>query len=333
MIQKFIPVFLAMVIFLSCGTANAAPIVIKIGSTATDESASGIATREYFKKYVEEKSGGKLKVEMFFNSILGGDRQMLESLQMNTLQADLTPATVLAGFSPDFNVADAPFLFKDKKTAHAALDGEFGALLSSTLKDKGIRVLGYPENAFRNISTNKRAVKTLEDMKGLKIRVMEGPVYINTMKALGANATPMSFGELYTAIQQGTVDGQDNGVVITFTSKLHEVVKFYTFTEHCYASNAYAFSEDFLQSLPADLLKIVEDGIKLAVKAQRELNTKQEEEMTKEMEKSGVTITYLSAEEKERWRKATEQVLDGLAGTVRKEVLEAAKKVNETYGK
>ncbi|MCC8195119.1 MAG: TRAP transporter substrate-binding protein [Deltaproteobacteria bacterium] len=331
--KKLIPVFLAMVIFLSCGIAHAAPIIIKIGSTATDESASGIATREYFKPYVEEKSGGRLKVEIFFNSILGGDRQMLESLQMNTLQADLTPATVLAGFSPDFNVADAPFLFKDKKTAHAALDGEFGALLSGTLKNRGIRILGYPENAFRNISTNKREVKTLEDMKGLKIRVMEGPVYINTMKALGANATPMSFGELYTAIQQGTVDGQDNGVVITYTSKLHEVVKYYTFTEHCYASNAYAFSEDFLQSLPPDLLRIVEDGIKIAVKAQRELNTKQEEEMTREMEKAGVTINRLSAEEKERWRKATAHVLDGLAGTVSKDVLEAARKVNEVYGK
>ena len=258
---------------------------------------------------------------------------MLESLQMNTLQADLTPATVLAGFSQDFNVADAPFLFKDKKTAHAALDGAFGALLSSTLKNKGIRVLGYPENAFRNISTNKRAVNTLEDMKGLKIRVMEGPVYINTMKALGANGTPMAFGELYTAIQQGTVDGQDNGVVITYTAKLHEVVKFYTFTEHCYASNAYAFSDDFLQSLPADLLKIVEDGIKVAVNAQRELNTTQETAMIKEMEKSGVKVGRLSAEEKARWKKATAHVLEGLAGTVSKGVLEAAKKIDEVYGK
>ncbi|MDR3230723.1 MAG: TRAP transporter substrate-binding protein, partial [Synergistaceae bacterium] len=228
------------------GNAQAADFTLKIGATVQEDSASGISLIEYFKPWVEEKSGGRIKVEVYCNSVLGGDRQMYESLQVNTLEANFGPLSVLANFEPNFSIVDAPFLFKNKETAYAALDGAFGALLAENLPKSGMRVLGYGENAFRNISNNVRPVKTLEDMKGLKIRVMEAPVYINTMKALGANGTPMAFNELYTALQQGTVDGQDNGVVLTYTSKVYEVLKYYTFTEHCYAANAYVFSEAFL---------------------------------------------------------------------------------------
>ena len=288
---------------------------------------------QYFKPYVEEKSGGKITVEVYNNSILGADRQLFESLQMNTVQGSFGPLSVLASFAPDFSVVDAPFLFKDRKTAYAALDGDFGALLAKTLPQKGMRLLGYGENALRNISTSTRPVEKLEDMKGLKIRVMEAPVYINTMKALGANPTPMAFNELYTALQQKTVDGQDNGVVLTYTAKLYEVLKNYSFVEYCYAANAYVFSEEFLQTLPADLLKVVEDGVRHALVNQRRLNAEMEESLIKEIEKSGVKVIRLSAEEKERWRKATASVVDGLKGTVSAEVLEAAKKINDVYGK
>jgi tripartite ATP-independent transporter DctP family solute receptor len=332
--KKSASVFLAMVMVLSfsCSVADAAAFTLKIGSTIQDDSASGLSLIKYFKPYVEEKSGGRIAVEVYNNSVLGGDRQLFESLQMNTVQGSFGPMSVLASFAPDFSVCDTPFLFRDKKTAYAALDGEFGAMMARTLPQKGMRLLGYGENAFRNISTSTRAVEKLEDMKGLKIRVMESPVYINTMKALDANATPMAFNELYTALQQGTVDGQDNGVVLTYTAKLHEVLKHYTFTEHCYAANAYVFSEEFLQTLPPDLLQVVEDGTKYALANQRRLNTEMEDSLIKEIEKSGVKVYRLSPEERERWRKATAEVIDGLANTVSKEVLEAAKNVNTRYG-
>jgi tripartite ATP-independent transporter DctP family solute receptor len=335
MMKKAVSVFLAMamVISFSCGVANAAAFTLKIGSTVQDDSASGMSLTKYFKPYVEEKSGGKIAVEVYNNSVLGGDRQLFESLQMNTVQGSFGPMSVLASFAPDFSVCDAPFLFKDKKTAYAALDGEFGALMARTLPEKGMRLLGYGENAFRNISTCNKPVLKMEDMQGLKVRVMEAPVYINTIKALGGNATPMAFNELYTALQQGTVDGQDNGVVLTYTAKLYEVLKYYTFTEHCYAANAYVFSEEFLQTLPPDLLKVVEDGTKYALDNQRRLNTEMEDELIKVIEKSGVKVARLSEEEKERWKKATANIIDGLAGTVSKEVLEAAKNVNAKYGK
>ena len=332
--KKFASLFLAvaMIVSLSCGVAKAAPIILKIGSVVQDDSASGISLLKYFKPYVEEKSGGKVVVEVYNNAILGGDRQLFESLQMNTVQGSFGPMSVLASFAPDFSVCDAPFLFKDKKTAYAALDGEFGAMMAKGLPQKGMRLLGYGENAFRNISSSTRAVQKLEDMKGMKIRVMEAPVYISTINALGGNPTPMAFNELYTALQQGTVDGQDNGVVLTHTAKLHEVLKFYTFTEHCYAANAYVFSEEFLQTLPADLLKVVEEGTKYALVNQRRLNTEMEDSLIKDIEKSGVKVFRLSPEERARWQEATKGVIDSLSKTVSKEVLEAAKNVNAKYG-
>jgi tripartite ATP-independent transporter DctP family solute receptor len=288
---------------------------------------------DYFKPYVEEKSGGRISVEVYCNSILGGDRQLYESLQFNTVQATFGPTSVLANFEPNYSIVDAPFLFKDKETAYAALDGEFGAMLAENLPNVGMRVLGYGENAFRNISNSVRPITKMEDMKGLKIRVMEAPVYIDTIKALGGNPTPMAFSELYTAIQQGTVDGQDNGVVLTYTSKVFEVVKYYTFTEHCYAANAYVFSEEFLRSLPDDLLQVLKDGTLYALTNQRRLNTEMEEELIKTIEASGVKVNRLSDEEKAVWMKATASVIDGLAGTVSPEILEAGKKINEVYGK
>ena len=267
-ITKFL-IAVLVTVSITCGPVCAAEFVLKFGATVQEDSASGISMIEYFKPYVEEKSNGRISVEVYCNSVLGGDRQLYESLQVNTVQASFGPTSVLANFEPNYSIVDAPFLFKDKPTAYAALDGEFGAMLAKNLPGKGMRLLGYGENAFRNISTSVRPVTKLEDMKGLKIRVMEAPVYIDTIKALGGNPTPMAFSELYTALQQGTVDGQDNGVVLTYTSKLYEVLKYYTFTEHCYAANAYVFSEEFLKSLPGDLVKVLEDGTRYALDNQR----------------------------------------------------------------
>jgi tripartite ATP-independent transporter DctP family solute receptor len=334
MVKKFLAVFFVAAIgAFWVGGAGAAEFTLKFGASVQEDSASGISMIEYFKPYVEEKSNGRIAVEVYCNSVLGGDRQMYESLQVNTLQASFGPLSVLANFEPNFSVVDAPFLFKDKKTAYAALDGEFGAMLAENLPKVGMRVLGYGENAFRNISNNVRPVKTMEDMKGLKIRVMEAPVYINTMKALGANGTPMAFNELYTALQQGTVDGQDNGVVLTYTAKVYEVLKYYTFTEHCYAANAYVFSEAFLQSLPEDLLQVVKDASVYALVNQRRLNTEMEDEFIQVIEQAGVQVNRLSEEEREAWEKATASVVDALAGTVDPKILEAAKTINDVYGK
>lgn len=298
-----------------------------IGTTIQDDSATGIALLDYFKPYIEEHSDGRIQVEVQNNSVLGSDREIYEALQMNTVQASQGPLGTLSNFDPNFAVCDLPFLFRSKEAAYENLDGEFGQKLAEGLPDVGMRIIAYGENAFRNISNNVRPINTVEDMKGLSIRVMESPVNIATYEAMGTNPTPMAFSELYSALSQGTVDGQDNGVVLTYTNKLYEVQPYYTFTKHLYAANAVVVSEQFWQSLPEDLQQVVIDGSLYAMEKQRELNTQMEEELQKKMEAEGVKFTTLSDEEIDKLVDMTKNVWDMVE--VDEDILEMAKKIRD----
>lgn len=295
-----------------------------VGGTVQDDSASGIAMWEYFKPYIEEHSNGRIQVDIQLNSVLGSDRELFEGLQLNTLQASFGPMSTLANFSPDYAVCDLPFLFSDKEDAYAQLDGEFGAKLAEGLPNVGMRLLAYGENAFRNISNSQRPIEKMEDMKGLKIRVMESPVNIATYTALGCNPTPMAFSELYTGLQQKTVDGQDNGVVLTYTSKLYEVQNYYTFTGQIYAANGMVFSEAFWQGLPTDLQDVVRDGAIYAMEHQRRLNTEMEDDLIKVMEESGLQVNYMADSEIQRMKEATVPVWDQMKDTISAEIYEMA---------
>lgn len=304
------------------------PIVLKIATTVTEDSPGGVALTDYFKPYIEEHSEGKMIVEVYANGVLGGDRQAYEALQLGTLEASAGPLSVLANFDPKFAVVDLPFLFNNKEEAYAALDGDFGDMIKEDLPQKGMRVLSYCENAFRNLSNSKKPIESMADLEGMKIRVMEAPVYISMFKAFGANPTPVSFNELYTALQQGTVDGQDNGIVITYTSKLHEIQEYYTITGHSYAAAAIVVSENFWQSLSPELQKVLQDGALYYGDHERRLITEAEEECLKEMEAFGVKINELSAEAKKEFKDATVSVLDEMAPIIGDdELIEAARAI------
>jgi tripartite ATP-independent transporter DctP family solute receptor len=305
-------------------TGGTAEFKLITGSTVQDDSASGIALLEYFKPYVEEHSDGRIQVDVQNNSVLGSDRELYEALQLNTVQCSFGPMSTLANFEPNYSVCDLPFLFSDKEDAYAQLDGEFGSKLAENLPSVGMRLLAYGENAFRNISNSQRPINTMEDLKGLKIRVMESPVNIATYTALGCSPTPMAFSELYTGLSQGTVDGQDNGVVLTYTAKLYEVQKYYTFTGQIYAANGMVFSEAFYQSLPDDLKQVVEDGAKYAMENQRRLNTEMEEELIKTMEDAGVQVNYMADSEIDRMREACITVWDQMKDTIDPTIYEMA---------
>lgn len=285
-----------------------------IGSTVQDDSASGKAIIEYFKPYIEEKSEGRIEVDYQGNSVLGSDRELFEALQLNTVQASFGPMSTLSNFEPNYAICDLPFLFDGKEEAYRELDGEFGAKLAENLPGVGMRLLAYGENAFRNISNGVRPIEKMDDLKGLKIRVMESPVNIATYTALGCNPTPMAFSELYTGLSQGTVDGQDNGVVLTYTSKFYEVQKYYTFTGQIYASNGIIVSEAFWQSLPEDLQQVVLDGSLYAMENQRRMNTEMEESLVSEMEAAGMTVGYMADEEIAKMREACVPVWDQMKG-------------------
>ncbi len=339
--KKFLVLLLAVCMvfaFAACGGGSNEPapadpeetFTLTIGTTVQDDSATGRALLEVFKPYIEEHSNGRIEVIVQNNSVLGSDREIYEALQLNTVQASQGPLSTLANFDPDFAVCDLPFLFTSKEEAYENLDGEFGDALAATLPQYGMRIIAYGENAFRNISNNQHPVKTAEDLKGLDIRVMESPVNIATYKAMGTNPTPMAFSELYGALQNGTVDGQDNGIVLTYTNKLYEVQPYYTFTHHLYAANAVVVSEEFWQSLPEDLQQVVTEASFEAMKFQRDLNNQLEDELVATMEAAGVTFDTLPDEEIAKLVEATKDVWDLV--DVDENIMNMAKAIRDARG-
>lgn len=302
-----------------------------LGSTVQDDSALGVALLEHFKPYIEDHSKGRIKVEIQNNSVLGSDREIFEAVQMNTVQASQGPLSTLANFDNDFAVCDLPFLFRSKEVAYKNLDGEFGKKMAEKLPENGMRILAYGENSFRNISNNVRPIKTAKDLEGLKIRVMESPVNIATYKAMKTNPTPMAFSELYSALSQGAVEGQDNGIVLTYTNKLYEVQPYYTFTNHLYAANAVVISEQFWQSLPDDLQKVLLDGSKYAMKKQRELNTQMEEDLVKKMETEGVEFIKMDDKEVDKLVEETKDVWNSV--NLNEDLMKMAKKIRDKENK
>ncbi|WP_455596710.1 DctP family TRAP transporter solute-binding subunit, partial [Cloacibacillus porcorum] len=191
---------------MAAGAAFAAPeYTIKVGYIGSDTHPT-MQAMKVFAKDVDAGSKGKIKVELYPNAQLGGDRELCEGVQMGTIQMAIPSTSALAGFDKRIQVLDLPYLFTTRKAAFDAVDGELGQKLNAYLSKKGFEVLGYQENGFRHVTNSKRPIKTPADLKGLKIRTMENPMHIAFFKELGANPTPMSWGELYTALQQGTVD-------------------------------------------------------------------------------------------------------------------------------
>lgn len=312
------------------GAAFAAPeYVIKVGYILPENQSDHIIMRDVFKKDIEEKSGGRISVELYPNAQLGGDRELIESVQLGTVQVAIPATSALAGFDKRFQVFDLPFLFKSKETAFKALDGELGHKVDELLKPLGMRNLGYGENGYRHITNSRGPVHKPEDLKGIKLRTMENPLHLAFFKMLGANPTPMSFGELYTALQQGTVDGQENPVVLVYTSKFYEVQKFYSLTGHVYSATMLVANDDFFASMPEDLWKIVEDAGKRYVVEQRALAEVQEQEFLEELKKTGLQINELTPEEKQLFIDATLPAYDQFKDVIGAELVELAKKANE----
>lgn len=327
-----VSVFALVLSFIFAGIAFGAAkpeYVIKVGYILPETQSDHIIMRDVFKKDIEEKSGGRISVELYPNGQLGGDRELIESVQLGTVQVAIPATSALAGFDKRFQVFDLPFLFKSKEVAFKALDGELGRKVDGLLKPLGMRNLGYGENGYRHITNNRNPIKKPEDLKGIKLRTMENPLHLAFFKMLGANPTPMSFGELYTALQQGTVDGQENPVALVYTSKFYEVQKFYSLTGHVYSATMLVANDDFFAKMPPDLWKIVEDAGRRYVVEQRKLAEVQELEFLEELKRQGLQINELTPEEKQLFIDATLPVYDQFKDVIGQELVELAKKVNE----
>jgi tripartite ATP-independent transporter DctP family solute receptor len=246
----------------SCA-AMAQTTTIRVGwaSPAVGPHASGA---NGFKTELEKLAPGRFKVELFPGGSLGGERELAESVQLGSLDMAITGTAVLGNFVPELMVTDIPFLFRDYPHARKVMDGRVGEMLLAKMKDKGLVGLAFGEVGFRHLTDAKRPIAKVSDIQGLKIRTMENAIHLAAFRALGAQPTPMSWTEVLTALQQGTIDGQENPLSIIVASKLWEVQKYITLSNHAFTPVAFYVSPALYDSLsPEDqaiLKKAAEAG-------------------------------------------------------------------------
>ena len=230
----------------------------------------------------------KVKITIFPSSQLGNQQKLIESLVLGNLDFALTTTAVLGQFESDLLVFGYPYMFEDRNHAYAALD-TIGIEVAEGLEPKGIKLLGFFENGIRHMINNERPIHTPEDMKGLKMRVMTTPVYVELMKSLGADPTPMAFGEVYSACSTGTVDGLEVPAVHIWQKRFFEVNKYVSLTGHTYESEPLTMSMKSWEKLPADYQVIMEEAIAEALEYSRTLAREQESDFFQKIIDSGKT--------------------------------------------
>lgn len=311
--------------------ASAAPLTagaeiheqtIRFASAGAEGSPLVIGQRK-FAEIVKEKSGGKIDVKVFPAGMLGGDLQSVAALQGGLLQMSVMNAGLMASLAPDFAVLDLPFLFESTKEADAVMDGEVGKTFAKELTDKNLVVLAYWELGFRNLTNSRRPVEKVDDIEGLKIRVVQSPIYLEMFQALGANAVPMPFPEVYTALETGTVDGQENPAPSILTAKLNEVQKYITLTRHTYNPMVLLFSKPLWEKLDQDEKDLLQAAATEAAAFQRQLSRDADQKAVEALAASGMTVTELPPEEVARFREKTKAVAEKFAASANPELVKA----------
>ena len=262
---------------------------MKISISTAQNSHQGVAI-DAFAKEVEKRTAGRYKVQTFYSGSLGGERESIEAVQLGTQELAFSSTGPVPNFVPDTKILDVPFLFRDKAHARAVLDGPIGQDLLSKFDAKGFKALAWGENGFRHMTNSKRDIKLPEDLKGLKMRTMENPVHIQAYKGFGIIPTPMAFGEVFTALQQGTVDGQENPLSIISSNKFDQVQKYMTLTGHVYSAGVFLMSKAIFDKLPEADKKIFLDSAKVAAKANRDRVDQDEKSAVADLTKKGMQI-------------------------------------------
>lgn len=269
--------------------ATMSPMTIKLAHVVNEQDSFHIAATQ-FKKLVEADSKGKITVELYPNAQLGDERTLLEGMQIGTVDMGIITNGPVANFVEEIAVFELPFLFPSPEAAYAVLDGDIGTEILNALERVNLKGLAYAERGFRNLTNNVRPVATPADMQGLKIRVMENPVYIDTFKALGANAVPMAWTEALTAMQQGTIDGQENPINVIYSFKLYEPQKHLSLTRHTYAPAIIVMGRNLWSKLPKDAQDVIAEAAKQAAVHERAMNAKMSAEQLQALKDNGMQV-------------------------------------------
>ena len=268
-----------------------------------------------------EKSGGKMKLQAFWGGALGGDLQATQALRSGTQEMVVTSSSPLVGILPDLGVFDLPFLFANAKEADAVLDGPFGKYIADKLPAVGLVNLAYWENGFRNLTNSRKPVEKVEDLAGMKVRVMQNNIFLDTFKTVGANAIPMAFGEVFTGLETKAIDGQENPFVTIDTSKFYEVQRYLTVTNHAYTPFLMLYSKGLWDKLSADEQKALTDCAALGRDEQRKVSRELSEKSLAKLKKEGMRVTELTPDVQARLREAVKPVYERHAETIGKEAV------------
>lgn len=305
--QRFVKVVISLVLVImmaGCGGAastgsssggNGDVIELSLGHIATETNPYHLLALE-FKKLVEERSEGKVKINVFPNAQLGEERELIEAMTFGNLDLAVITTSPVTNFVPEFGVLDIPYLFTDWNHVEAFLDSEVSQKLLKETEDVGIKTFAFVPRGFRSVTNSVHPVKTPEDMKGLTLRVIESEVYLDTINEMGATATGMPWGDAFTAMQQGAIDGQENDYSINYTQNVFEVQEYLSLTEHIFAVNTLMGSQTNLSNLPEDVQKIIEESAVDAAKTIREHNIKESDNLRKKLEEKGMKINEVDKE-------------------------------------
>lgn len=256
---------------------------------------------------VKAKTDGAVTLDAFGNSQLGSERDLIEGLQLGSVQMTCVSTAPLSGFTDMFLVFDLPFLFENTDVARAVLDSEVGTEILTSVEDQGLVGLAWFENGFRNVTNNKLPIEKPEDLKGIKIRTMENQMHMAAFQVMGADPTPMAMGEVFTALQQGTIDAEENPVPIIETNKFDEVQKYVSMTGHLYSPTPVFIGKDYFDALPAEYQTAVKEAAMEAAPYQREQIDIQTESGLKALQDRGMVANF---PEKAAFQEATKSIYD-----------------------
>ncbi|RYG89447.1 DctP family TRAP transporter solute-binding subunit [Loktanella sp. IMCC34160] len=294
---------------LSAGVAFAASAetIIKVGHGAAESFHMHRALLR-FEELVEAGSNGEIDVQIFPSSQLGPDREMIEGVQTGVLEMAVPPSSFFAGWDPAFAVIELPYMYASKEIAFEVLDGPAGDGMIERVGGQGLVGLGWLELGVRNVTNNIRPIATPADLEGVKLRTMQVPAHVATFQALGANPTPMNFGEVYSALQQGVIDGQENPLAIITSQRFYEVQSYLSTTGHVFAVYMPVISQPFFDSLSAEHQQLIRDSMAAARDYQAEIVAAEDASQLEEIRAVGVEVLELTAEQRQAFADATEGV-------------------------
>ncbi|MCI7736545.1 MAG: TRAP transporter substrate-binding protein [Clostridiales bacterium] len=288
--MKKLTVMLVLMLALCVSASAMAETVLQLGTTVNEQDSFQVAA-EKFAELVAERTNGEYKIEIYPNGTLGGESEMLDSMSMGMLDMGIITSGPFVNFSEDMGVLDMPFLFASNEEAYKVLDGEIGKELLATLEDAGLKGLAYAERGFRNVTNSVRPVTNAADLAGLKLRVMENEVYTATFKALNVNAVPMAWSEALTAMQQGTIEGEENPINVIYSYGLWDYgQKYVTLDRHSYATAIITMSLDKFNELDEATQEIFVQAAQEAAEYERAWVADQEAGQLETIKSNGVEV-------------------------------------------